>query len=223
MKKEKIEDKKEKVTLFKYTLGEELVSAISHGLGTILGIICLVLCIQASINSGPLALASAIIYSVSLIILYLMSTLYHSLKPNKAKKIFRIFDHCSIFVLIAGSYTPFSLLSLKGSTGWTLCLLIWACAIVGIILNSINLEKFKKVSFALYLIMGWAVVFNYSALTEALAGTAVSLLVWGGLSYTIGAIIYLIGHKLKYMHSVWHFFVLGGSIFHFFAIYKFVL
>lgn len=217
-----VEMGKEKITLKKYTLGEELVSAISHGLGVILAIVCLVLCILASMNNGAIALASAIIYSGSLIILYLMSTLYHSLAPNRAKKVFRVFDHCSIFLLIAGSYTPFTLLSLEKPTGWLLCGLVWTCAIIGIVLNSINLEKFKKVSFALYLIMGWAVIFNYSALTSALASTAVLLLILGGVTYTVGAIIYLIGKKIKYMHSIWHFFVLGGSIFHFFAIYMFV-
>jgi len=214
--------KKERITLKNYTLGEELVSAISHGFGAVLAIVCLVLCIHASMNNGAVALASALIYSISLFILYLMSTLYHSLTPNKAKKVFRVFDHCSIFLLIAGSYTPFTLITLQGRTGWILCVLVWTCAIVGIVLNSINLEKFKKISFALYLIMGWAVIFNYKILTDALASTGILLLILGGITYTVGAIIYLIGKKVKYMHSIWHFFVLGGSIFHFFAIYNYV-
>jgi len=214
---------KERVSLHKYSLGEELISAISHGLGAVLAVVCLILCILVSRNNGMIALTSAIIYGSSLIILYIMSTLYHSFKPNKAKKVFRIFDHCSIFLLIAGSYTPFTLITLEGLTGWILCGVIWTCAIIGIVLNSINLEKFKKVSFALYLIMGWAVIFAFNPLIASLASTGLLLLILGGVIYTLGAIVYLIGRKRKYMHSVWHFFVLGGSIFHFFAIYRFVL
>ena len=221
-KTNKTEPKKEKITLKKYTLGEELVSAISHGLGAALAIVCLVLCIMASLDNGGIAIASAIIYGSSLIILYLMSTLYHSLVPNKAKKVFRVFDHCGIFLLIAGSYTPFTLITLEPPLGLIMCALIWTCALVGIILNAINLERFKKISFALYLIMGWAAIFTFRPLIDALAPTGMLLLVLGGAAYTIGAIIYVIGRKVRYMHSVWHFFVLGGSIFHFFAIYKFV-
>lgn len=215
--------KKERITLTKYSLGEELISAISHGVGALLAIVAIVLCIYASRNNGAIALFSAITYGVSLLILYLMSTLYHSFKPNKAKKVFRVFDHCSIFLLIAGSYTPFTLITLQGTTGWIMFIIIWVCAITGIVLNSINLEKFDKISFVLYLIMGWAVIFNYKPLANAFSSGGLKLLIAGGIAYTLGAIIYLIGSKIKYMHSIWHFFVLGGSILHFFCIYFFVL
>lgn len=215
--------KKERITLSKYSLGEELISSISHGIGTILAIIAIILCVYSTKDKGNIAIFSAITYGASLIILYLMSTLYHSFKPNKAKKVLRVFDHCSIFLLIAGSYTPYSLLTLKGTNGWILFGIIWICAIIGIILNSINLEKFDKLSFVLYIIMGWAIVFNVKPLISAISGTGLALLIAGGITYTIGAIIYLIGSKVKYMHSVWHFFVLGGSILHFFSIYLFVL
>jgi channel protein, hemolysin III family len=223
MKKENKNVKKERVTLYKYSLSEELISAISHGVGVILAIVAIILCIHASKDNGAIALFSTITYGTSLMILYLMSTLYHSLKPNKAKKVFRIFDHCSIFLLIAGTYTPFCLLTLKGQAGWILFAIIWACAITGIVLNSINLEKFDKASFVLYLIMGWSIVFNFKVLVEAISSTGLFLLIAGGLAYTLGAVIYLIGHKVKYMHSIWHFFVLGGSIIHFFCIYTQVL
>lgn len=215
--------KKERVTLTKYSLSEELISAISHGVGTLLAIVAIILCIYISKDNGSIAIFSAITYGTSLIILYLMSTLYHSFKPNKAKKVFRIFDHCSIFLLIAGSYTPFTLITLKGSTGWILFAIIWACAITGIVLNSINLEKFDKISFVLYLIMGWSIIFNYKPLVAAFSSGGLTLLIAGGVAYTLGAVIYLIGSKVKYMHSIWHFFVLGGSILHFFCIYLFVL
>ena len=141
--------KKERIKLHKYTLGEELISAISHGVGTLLAITALVLCIVKGAQHGAVNVVSGVIYGVSLIMLYTMSTLYHSFKPNRAKKVFRVFDHCSIFLLIAGSYTPFTLITLSGTTGWIMFAVIWTCAITGIVFNSINLEKFDKISFTL--------------------------------------------------------------------------
>lgn len=215
--------KKEKISLHKYTLGEELISAISHGVGALLAITALILCIVRGAHHGAINVVSGVIYGVSLIILYTMSTLYHSFKPNRAKKVFRVFDHCSIFLLIAGSYTPFTLITLNGTNGWIMFAVIWACAITGIVFNSINLEKFDKISFVLYLIMGWTVLFDMKSLVANLDPTGLKLLVIGGVTYTVGAIVYLIGNKVKYMHSIWHFFVLGGSIFQFFCILLYVL
>lgn len=215
--------KKEKISLHKYTLGEELISAISHGVGALLAITALILCIVRGAHHSAINVVSGVIYGVSLIILYTMSTLYHSFKPNRAKKVFRVFDHCSIFLLIAGSYTPFTLITLNGTNGWIMFAVIWTCAIAGIVFNSINLEKFDKISFVLYLIMGWTVLFDMKSLVANLDPTGLKLLVIGGVTYTVGAIVYLIGNKVKYMHSVWHFFVLGGSIFQFFCILLYVL
>ena len=215
--------KKERISLHKYTLGEELISAISHGVGTLLAITALVLCIVKGAQHGAVNVVSGVIYGVSLIMLYTMSTLYHSFKPNRAKKVFRVFDHCSIFLLIAGSYTPFTLITLSGTNGWIMFAVIWTCAITGIVFNSINLEKFDKISFILYLIMGWTVLFDIKSLIANLDPTGLKLLVIGGITYTVGAIVYLIGNKVKYMHSAWHFFVLGGSIFQFFCILLYVL
>lgn len=215
--------KREKITLKKYTLGEELMSAITHGIGSGLSIATLVLCIIAGAKNGAVNVVSGIIFGVSLIILYTMSTLYHSFKPNLAKKVFRVFDHCSIFLLIAGSYTPFTLVTLNGANGWTMFTVIWICAILGIVFNAIDLERFNKISFVLYLIMGWAVLFDVKSLIANLEPMGLKLLIAGGITYTIGAIIYLVGHKVKYMHSIWHFFVLGGSVLHFFCIFLYVL
>lgn len=214
---------KEKIKLKKYTLGEELMSAITHGIGAGLSITALVLCIVAGAKNGAINVVSGIIYGVSLIVLYTMSTLYHSFKPNLAKKVFRVFDHCSIFLLIAGTYTPFTLITLNGVNGWIMFAVIWTCAILGIVFNAINLEKFKKISFVLYLIMGWAVLFDIKSLISTLDPTGLKLLVAGGITYTLGAIVYLVGHKVKYMHSIWHFFVLVASILHFFCIFLYVL
>ena len=142
--------KKEKIDIPKYTLGEELMSSISHGIGVLLSIAALVLCIVfAAIKHNGLGVISSCIYGTSLILLYLMSCLYHAFKPNRAKKIFRIFDHCSIFLLIAGSYTPFLLLTIGGLKGMIMLIIIWLSAIVGIVCNSINLKKFDKISFVL--------------------------------------------------------------------------
>lgn len=215
--------KKERISLHKYSLGEELISAISHGVGTLLAITALILCIVKGAQHGAVNVVSGVIYGISLIMLYTMSTLYHSFKPNRAKKVFRVFDHCSIFLLIAGSYTPFTLITLSGTNGWIIFAVIWTCAITGIVFNSINLEKFDKISFILYLIMGWTVLFDIKSLIANLDPMGLKLLVIGGVTYTIGAIVYLIGNKVKYMHSIWHFFVLGGSIFQFFSILLYVL
>lgn len=213
-----------KVEQPKYSLSEELISAISHGIGALLSIAALVLCVIFSASHhNTLGVVSSSIYGSSLIILYLMSCLYHSFKPNKAKRVFRVFDHCSIFLLIAGSYTPFLLLVIGGTKGIVMLFIIWIAAILGITLNSINLEKFKKASFPLYLIMGWMIIFSLKQLISNMATTGLALLFIGGIVYTIGAIIYLIGHKVKYMHSVWHFFVLGGSICQFFSILLYVI
>lgn len=158
-----------------------------------------------------------------MIILYSMSCIYHALKPNNAKRVMRIFDHCTIFLLIAGTYTPFTLVSLRDSVGWILFGVIWAAAVIGIILNAIDMEKFKVISMICYLAMGWAIIFAFKPLMRAVPGKGIELLVAGGISYTIGAVIYGIGSKVKYMHSIWHFFVLGGSILHFLCIYMYVL
>lgn len=217
-------EKKERITLPQYSLGEEIISSITHGIGALLSIAALVLCIVFSaINHNPTAIIASIIYGTSLIVLYVMSCLYHALKPNRAKKVFRVFDHCSIFFLIAGSYTPFLLLTIGGLRGLIMLIIIWLSAIIGIILNSINLEKYDKLSLGLYLIMGWMIVFSFKTLLTNLAPIGFYLLLIGGIIYTIGACFYVIGSKIKYMHSIWHFFVLGGSIFQFFSIFLYVI
>ena len=144
----------------KYTLSEELISAISHGIGVLLAIAGMVLCIvKAAMDGNTIGVVSSSLYGSFMIILYLMSTLYHSFKPTvKAKKVFRIFDHCSIFLLIFGTYVPYTLVTLKGALGWTLFGIVLGAAILGIVLNAVNLEKFKKLSMVCYLVMGWTII-----------------------------------------------------------------
>ena len=216
--------KRHRISIPKYSLGEELISSISHGVGALLSLAGLILCIVRSVMHGtPFGVTSSIVYGLSLIILYTMSCIYHALKPNQAKRVFRVIDHCSVFLLIAGTYTPFTLVTLHGSTGWLLFSVIWGSAIIGMILNAIDLEKFSKISVVCYLAMGWAVVFAIRPLVAALATPGLILLVCGGVAYSLGVIVYALGSKIRYMHSIWHFFVLAGSILHFFAVYLYVL
>lgn len=214
-----------KFKISKYTLGEELVSAISHGLGAAFSIVALVLLILKSVELESLrALISSLIYGISLIILYLMSTMYHSLSPKlKAKYVFRVLDHCSIYLLIIGTYAPILICAMANTKALVLFLIMSVIGITGIVLNSISLEKFKVYSFISYLILGWIVIFSWSDFMGILSSAALKFIIAGGIAYTLGALIYLAGKKVKYMHSVWHFFVLAGSILHFIAVYNYVL
>ncbi|MEG0806003.1 MAG: hemolysin III family protein [Lachnospiraceae bacterium] len=213
-----------RVSLPTYSLSEELINAISHGIGAALGIAGLILCVIKSVSEAdPWGIVAGSVFGASLILLYAMSSLYHSIRPNNVKRAFRVVDHCTIFVLIAGTYTPFTLMTLRANVGWPLFGIIWGAAAIGIVLNAIDVEKFKKVSMACYLAMGWCILLAFRPLAQAMEPVGLQLLMWGGIAYTIGAVIYGIGSKVKYMHSIWHFFVLAGSILHFFCIYLYVL
>lgn len=215
---------KDKIEIPKYTLGEELMSAISHGIGSLLSIAALVLCVVFSaMHHNVYAVVSSVIYGSMSIILYTMSTLYHSFKINNAKRVFRIIDHCSIFLLIAGTYTPFALVALPKALGWTIFGINWGCAIIGIVLNCIDLKKFKKVSMVLYLLMGWLIIFSFDELLASIDRAGIYLMFAAGSLYTIGAIFYGIGKKRKYMHSVFHMFVLAASVLFFFSIFLYVI
>ena len=217
-------NKLSKIAIPKYTLGEELISAISHGLGAALGVAALVLCLVKAIPSGDnFAIVSSWIFGASIIILYSMSCIYHALKPCNAKRVMRIFDHCTIFLLIAGTYTPFTLVSLRATVGWILFGIVWSAAIIGIILNAVDMEKYKVLSMICYLAMGWAIIFAFKPLIASVDMNGIKLLLAGGIAYTVGAVIYGIGSKVKYMHSLWHFFVLAGTILQFFTIYYYVI
>ena len=209
-----------KVTVPKYTLGEEIVNSISHGLGIILGIVALVLTIVFSAkNNNTIGIVSSCIYGSTMIIMYTISCLYHALSPKlKAKKVFRVIDHCDIYLFIAGCYTPYCLSLIGGVTGWVIFAIIWACAVIGVLLNAIDLEKFIIPSVLMYLVMGWMIIFSYDSVATLLPTPGLVLLIAGGISYTVGAILYAMGSKKKYFHSIFHFFVLLGSILQFFSI-----
>lgn len=218
------EQPKHRISIPKYTLCEELINSISHGVGVIFGLVAMILCIVKSAQVGDAyRVVSSVIFGVMVMILYLMSCLYHALKVNKAKRVFRVIDHCTIFLLIAGTYTPYTLVSLRDTIGWWVFGVIWATAILGITLNAISLKKFAKLSVALYLIMGWIIIFAYGYMVSVVPADGMTLLIWGGVAYTVGAILYGIGAKRKYFHSVFHFFCLIGTSLHFLSIYLYVL
>lgn len=216
-KNEFIKDKKTPLNK-RYTLGEEIFNSVSHGVGALLAIAgTVVLIVMSALYTDPWGIVSGSIYGGTLIILYTMSTLYHALTNEKAKYVMRIMDHATIFLLIAGTYTPITLYSLRGPLGWVLFGFIWAAAILGIVFNSIDLEKYKKISLVCYIVMGWAIVVAIVPLIKSLPAISLIFLLAGGLTYSVGIIFYAI-KKIKYFHSVWHLFTVGGSVLHYFAI-----
>lgn len=214
-----------KITIPKYNLCEELINSISHGLGVALGIVALVLTIiSAAKNHSTIGVVSSCIYGSTMIIMYLNSCLYHAFSPKlKAKKVFRVLDHCDIYLFIAGCYTPYCLCLIGGVKGWIIFSIIWFSALIGVLLNAIDLEKFQVPSVIMYLVMGWMIIFSYNSIRETLAFPGLVLLLTGGIAYTIGAILYGIGSKKRYFHSIFHFFVLAGSILQFLSILIYVV
>lgn len=211
-----------------YTKGEEIFNMTSHIVGGILGIVATILCtIFAAIHNNVYGIVSGAIYGASLIILYTMSSIYHGLSPKLfSKRVFQVLDHCTIFLLIAGCYTPVALCNIREinpTAGWTIFGIVWALAIIGIILNSIDLKKFKVFSMICYLLMGWCIIFRLDLLIKSVDMTGIILLVAGGVSYTIGSILYGVGKKYKYFHSIFHLFILLGSFLQFFCILLYVM
>lgn len=224
MKRIKLKDRE----LPTYTKGEEIFNMTSHIVGGALGIVATVLCIIfAAVHGNGYGVVSGAIYGVTMILLYTMSSIYHGLNPeSKAKKVFQVLDHCSIFLLIAGSYTPFALCSIRENdvaAGWIIFGVIWLLAIIGIILNSIDLKRYRVFSMICYLAMGWCIIVKASLLPQILGTTGFILLVSGGIAYTVGAIFYGFGKKCKYMHSIFHLFILLGSLLQFLCILLYVM
>jgi len=206
-----------------YTLGEEIANAITHGVGVGLSIAALVLLIVRAANCAPEGRVAGYvvgytIFGASLVLLYLTSTLYHSFVPSTTKRVFAILDHSAIFILIAGSYTAYCLGPLYGSQGWWLFGTIWALASIGIVAYSVYGARARQFTFALYLVMGWFVLLVAPRLFKTLPLISWQTLLYGGVSYTVGCVFFSL-KKIRWMHSIWHLFVLGGSILHFFSLY----
>lgn len=205
-----------------YTTGEEIANSVTHGVGAALALIGTTLLTVKAIPLGTMAVLSCSIYGSALFLLYLMSSLYHALTYPPAKAVMRIFDHCTIFLLITGTYAPYCIVTLGGLLGGGIITGLCIMTIVGIILNAVSIERFKKLSMLLYVMMGWCIVVAITPLLQKLAFEGFVLLFAGGVAYTVGIIFYKMKH-VRYMHSVWHLFVLLGSIFQFFSIYFYVI
>ena len=225
MKRIKLKDRK----LPTYSKGEEIFNMTSHIVGGGFGLIALISCIVvAAIHNNSMGILSGFIYGLSLIELYTISSVYHGLSPKKdiAKKVLQIIDHCSIYFLIAGSYTPFALctfMQYDKTLGLIIFLAIWGLAIFGIILNSIDLRRYRVISMICYMLMGWMIIFKAYLLPELLGIPGTILLVSGGILYTLGAILYGIGVKKKWMHSVFHLFIVLASIAQYLCIILYVM
>jgi len=205
-----------------YSPTEEKLNIWSHAFGIFLSIIALVLLIIKAVQQDNIwMMISFPIFGVSLILLYLASTLYHASKEPQKRFKLKVFDHAAIYVLIAGSYTPFTLVSLNGETGWLIFSMVWVMAFTGIILKLFFTGRFKVISTAMYVLMGWLIVFYFQDLTASLHEKGVFYLILGGVLYTIGAILYSI-KKIKFNYAIFHFFVLAGSFCHFLSIYLYV-
>lgn len=218
----------DQITIPKYSKGEEIFNMVSHIVGGALGIVALVLCvIRGAIHGDPYAVVSGAIFGSMMIILYCMSSIYHGLSPKlTAKKVFRILDHCSIYLLIAGTYTPFTLVTMREvdtALGWTMFGVIWGLTALGITLSAIDIKRFRVIEMILYLGMGWSVIFARETVLTNLDPNGLMLLFLGGISYTLGAVFYGIGSKKAYIHSVFHLFVVLGSLLHFLSIFLYVM
>ncbi len=210
-------------TLPKYSIGEEIANSIIHGVGALLAIAaCVLLIVTSSFTLDPYKIVSSSIYGATLIIMFTMSTLYHALTNEKAKFVFRVFDHNSIFILIAGTYTPIALVTLNGALGWVIFSIVWAVTILGVVLNSISVERFKKFSLVSYIASGWCIIIAAVPFVQKMAPGGVWFILLGGLAYTLGIIFYRM-KSVKYMHTLWHVFVLLGAILQYFCIQFYVI
>lgn len=225
MKRTKLNDR----VLPSYTRGEEIFNMVSHIVGAAFGVAALVLCVVFSaIGGDPYSLAGSIAYGISVVLLYTMSSIYHGLVPGTSKKVLQILDHCTIFILIAGTYTPIALAAIRRVNpvvGWVLFGVVWGVSALGITFNAIDLKKYKKFSMICYVALGWCVVLTLRTLIEAVGIAGFIYLAAGGVAYTIGALLYVISGKggHRYMHSVFHLFVVAASVLQFICIFFYVI
>lgn len=209
--------------LLEYSVVEEVIHAVTHGVGVLLSIAGLSWMLYLSIAAAdPWRIVASSIYGATLIVLFLASTVYHSLYASRHREIFKLLDHCAIYLLIAGTYTPFLLVAMRTDTGWWLFGTIWALATAGIVKKLWFRHRFPKIALASYLAMGWLVVIAAPQLAEAIGPNGMAWLVAGGISYSVGAIFYAL-ERMPFNHAVWHVFVLGGGVCHFLGIVWYVL
>ena len=225
MQRTKLSDRE----LPEYTKGEEIFNMVSHIVGAALGVVALVLCVVFSAISGsPWAVVSSCIYGASLILLYTISSIYHGLRRSTGKKVFQILDHCTIYFLIAGSYMPVVLCAIREVSpvrAWILFGIIWGLVVLATTLTAVDLKKYSKFSMACYIGIGWSIILAVDIFLTAVPLPGILLLLFGGIAYTLGAVIYGIGKKTqkRYVHSIFHLFVILGSVLQFFSILLYIL
>lgn len=223
MKRTKLRDR----LLPKYTKGEEITNMVTHIVGGSFGIAYLVLCvIFAAIRRNPMGVVSSAIYGASVVSLFTLSSVYHGLVPSTAKKVLQVLDHCTIYFMIAGTYTPITLCALRSrntALGWTVFGIVWGVCALAVTLTAIDLKKYSKFSMVCYIAMGWCIIFSAKPTFQALTLPGTMFLLIGGILYTIGAVLYGMGKKKKYVHSIFHVFVVLGSLMHFFCIFFYVI
>ena len=223
MKRTKLKDRQ----LPDYTKGEEIFNMVTHIVGGALGIAYLVLCvIYAATHSDQYAVVSSAIYGASVVVLFSVSSIYHGLHPSKGKKVMQVLDHCVIYFMIAGTYTPITLCALRENSpalGWTVFGVVWGMSAFAALLNAIDLKKYKVFSIISYLAIGWCVVFTVKPVYESIGFEGFLWLLAGGVLYTVGAVLYMLGHKKRYIHSVFHIFIDLASVCHFICILFYVL
>ena len=205
-----------------WSFGEELAHSVTHGVGWIASLVGLVVLMVPAVRTGdPWTIVACAVYGVTLVLLYAASTLYHALSGTRARRVFHIFDHSAIFLLIAGTYTPFALVTLRGPWGWTIFCIVWSLAIAGVTLKAVFGPKWPILSTSIYIAMGWTVVIAVKPLLAAMPPGAIAWLVAGGLAYT-GGVTFFAWTRLRYSHAVWHLFVLTGSICHYIVILRYI-
>lgn len=212
------------VSIPNYSLQEELINSISHGLAAALSIAGLVLLSIKASSDGALAVTSVTIFGTTMILLYTMSCIYHGLSPRcKGKKVMRVLDHCNVFLLVFGTIIPVSLIGIGGAQGWVCFSIVAFITIIGIVASSINIDKVKVIEVICHLINGWGVLIYTKALLNNIGSIGLLFIILGGVMYSLGAIFYGLGSKKKYVHSIFHFFCIFGTVLHFFAIYFYIL
>lgn len=221
MKRTKLHDR----DLPQYSRGEEIANMVTHIVGGAFSVIALALCLAKALPQGPLTFSAAFLYGCSAIVLYTMSSVYHGLPRGSAKKVLQILDHCTIYALIAGTYTPIVLCALAPkypAVGWGLCAAEWILAITAAALTAIDLRKYKVVSMVCYIGMGWGIIIFLPQITDVLPAAGFGWLLAGGIAYTIGAVLFGLGKRMKWMHSLFHIFVVLGSVLQFLTIFFYV-
>ncbi len=219
-----MEKKKERISIPSYTLSEELINSISHGIAAAFSIWGLVMLIIKASNEGAMAVTTVTLFGTTMILLYTISCIYHALSPRiTGKKVLRVIDHCNVFLLVFGTIIPIALVGMKGVCGWIYFSIVGFVTLLGIIFSAVDVDKNEKIEVVCHLMNGWSAVLFIKPLIAGVGVVGLIFIILGGVMYSIGALLYGLGSKKKYMHSVFHFFCIAGSIFHYLAIYLYVL